>query len=129
MGLSDYKTYKKRKKFLSFIEEEFGITEVELKSIKEIIALAENYKALKQHADEEISMLKEQNKAFAEQNKQLTARIENLEKAQVKSKELTEKQKQEIKEKYDANKITTPEDIVKMFADDAEEFYPNGIGN
>jgi len=127
MGLADYKTYKKRQKILAFLKEEFGVTEDDLKYIKSVKKeIADNKKMLKDTLEDN-QMLREQVKALADENKSLTGRVETLEKAQVKSIELTEKQKKEIEDKY--NGATTPEDIVKMFADDAEEFYPNGIGN
>ena len=127
MGLKSYRAYKKRQELLSLLQSEFGISEVELKNIKEISALAEGFEKFKEQSLEEISMLREKNSALMDENKSLKDRVDALEKAQVKVIELTESQKREIKQKYEG--ATTPEDIVKMFADDAEEFYPNGIGN
>lgn len=127
MGLKSYRAYKKRRELLSLLKSEFGISEQDLVNIKEISTLGADFKKFKERANEDINMLKEQNRAFAEVNKSLKERVETLEKAQVKVVELTEKQKKDIAQKYQG--ATTPEDIVKMFAEDAEEFYPNGIGN
>ena len=127
MGLKSYLAYKKRKELLSLLKSEFGVSEQDLVNIKEISTLGVNFKKFKERADEDINMLKEQNRALAEENKSLKEKVETLEKAQVKVVELTEKQKKDIEQKYQG--ATTPEDIVKMFAEDAEEFYPNGIGN
>ena len=127
MGLKSYRAYKKRQELLSLLKSEFGVSEQDLISIKEIATLSADFRKYKERADEDINMLKEQNRAYAEENKSLKERIETLEKVQVKVVELTEKQKKEIAQKYQG--ATTPEDIVKMFAEDAEEFYPNGIGN
>lgn len=127
MGLKSYRAYKKRQELLSLLKSEFGVSEQDLVNIKEISTLGADFKKFKERADEDINMLKEQNRALAEENKSLKERIETLEKAQVKVVELTEKQKKDIAQKY--QDATTPEDIVKMFAEDAEEFYPNGIGN
>ena len=127
MGLKSYRAYKKRQELLSLLKSEFGISEQDLVNIKEISTLSADFKKFKERAEEDINMLKEQNRALAEENKSLKERVETLEKAQVKVVELTEKQKKDIAQKYQG--ATTPEDIVKMFAEDAEEFYPNGIGN
>lgn len=127
MGLKSYRAYKKRRELLSLLKSEFGISEQDLVNIKEISTLGADFKKFKERANEDINMLKEQNRALAEVNKSLKERVETLEKAQVKVVELTEKQKKDIAQKYQG--ATTPEDIVKMFAEDAEEFYPNGIGN
>lgn len=127
MGLKSYRAYKKRQELLSLLKSEFGVSEQDLVNIKEISTLGADFKKFKERAEEDINMLKEQNRAYAEENKSLKERIETLEKVQVKVVELTEKQKKEIAQKYQG--ATTPEDIVKMFAEDAEEFYPNGIGN
>ena len=127
MGLKSYRAYKKRQELLSLLKSEFGVSEQDLVNIKEISTLGADFKKFKERADEDINMLKEQNRALAEENKSLKERVETLEKAQVKVVELTEKQKKDIAQKYQG--ATTPEDIVKMFAEDAEEFYPNGIGN
>ncbi len=127
MGLKSYRAYKKRQELLSLLKSEFGVSEQDLINIKEIANLSADFRKYKERAEEDINMLKEQNRAYAEENKSLKERIETLEKVQVKVVELTEKQKKEIAQKYQG--ATTPEDIVKMFAEDAEEFYPNGIGN
>lgn len=127
MGLKSYRAYKKRQELLSLLKSEFGVSEQDLINIKEIATLSADFRKYKERAEEDINMLKEQNRAYAEENKSLKERIETLEKVQVKVVELTEKQKKEIAQKYQG--ATTPEDIVKMFAEDAEEFYPNGIGN
>ena len=127
MGLKSYRAYKKRQELLSLLKSEFGVSEQDLINIKEIATLSADFRKYKERADEDINMLKEQNRALAEENKSLKERVETLEKAQVKVVELTEKQKKDIAQKYQG--ATTPEDIVKMFAEDAEEFYPNGIGN
>lgn len=127
MGLKSYRAYKKRQELLSLLKSEFGVSEQDLINIKEIATLSADFRKYKERADEDINMLKEQNRAYADENKSLKERIETLEKVQVKVVELTEKQKKEIAQKYQG--ATTPEDIVKMFAEDAEEFYPNGIGN
>ena len=104
MGLrNDYKSYKKRIKLLSFLRHEFGISEQDLLNIKNISALAEENKALK----EQISKLQEEKNA------------------PIKKVELSKQEKLDIENKYKG--IATPEQIAAMFADEVEEFYPNGI--
>lgn len=99
MGLKDYRNYKRRKRFLDFLLFEFGVSEDDLKDIKNL--------------KEQVLVLSKQINALEESNKH--------------SAKITAEEKRKNEDK--SNKAVRPQDIVKMFENDAEEFYPNGIGN
>lgn len=99
MGLKDYRNYKKRKHFLDFLSSEFGVSEDDFRNIKNL--------------KEQVLVLSKQISALEESNKH--------------SAQITAEEKRKNEDASD--KAVRPQDIVKMFENDAEEFYPNGIGN
>lgn len=98
MGLKEFRNYKKRKDFLNFLSSEFDVSEEDLKNIKTL--------------KEQVSVL--------------SAQINALEQSIQHSAQITAEEKKKNEEA--SNGAVRPKDIVKMFENDAEEFYPNGIG-
>lgn len=60
MGLADYKAYKKRKDFLSFLEE-YGISESDLLYLPKALEIVKGMNAVKKPSEEELAKIREAN--------------------------------------------------------------------